>query len=133
MQVKFFYQNKKITLSPVVIATADPDLSYELINLNFHNTLTKIYELGRGKNFLDKFWQKIRMIFLPKNYSLQVNLNEAAIKKILSDNFQSYEKNGRNPAVKFTTDKLGVIPEQIGLNFNYDIVWDVSVSFHIFG
>jgi len=115
----FFYQNKKITLSPVVIATADPDLSYELINLNFHNTLTKIYELGRGKNFLDKFWQKIRLIFLPKNYSLQVNLNETAIKKILSDNFQSYEKNGRNPAVKFTADKLGFIPEQIGLNFNY--------------
>jgi len=118
----FFYQNQKITLMPMVIATTDPDLSYEIIGFNYQNHLKEIFALGRGKNFLDKFWQKIKLVFLPRNYALDLRLNKSAIKKILSDNFKIYEKSINNPAIEFHNNQPVFIKEQIGLSFNYDQV-----------
>ncbi|MCG2686573.1 VanW family protein [Candidatus Parcubacteria bacterium] len=97
----FVYQNKTVKIYPIANSVTS-DLAREIITFDLNSTLNSTYRFGRGKNFFDSLWQKIKMIFVNKNFSLQFNLDEIEIKKILTNNFQELEKPGNNPQLEFS-------------------------------
>lgn len=117
----FFYQNKQITIYPVTISASDPDLTYELMSFQLDQTLQNAYQLGRGKNFLDNIWQKIKLLFTNKNLDIDFELKTQEIKKILANNFSELEKPGQNPQIEINLnpDKINISQEKLGLIFDY--------------
>lgn len=97
----FVYKNKTVKIYPIANSVTS-DLAREIITFDLNSILNSAYRLGRGKNFFDSLWQKIKMIFVNKNFSLQFNLDEIEIKKILTNNFQELEKPGNNPQLEFS-------------------------------
>lgn len=115
----FIYQNRQATIYPIIISTTDPDLSHEIITFDLNKTLEQACSLGRAGNFFDNIWQKIKLIFVNKNLTLNFKINQEEIEKILKDNFADLERPGQNPKIEFDQDEIIITNEKMGLIFDY--------------
>ncbi|MBU4481858.1 hypothetical protein KKC16_00165, partial [Patescibacteria group bacterium] len=59
----FVYKNKTVKIYPIANSVTS-DLAREIITFDLNSILNSAYRLGRGKNFFDSLWQKIKMIFV---------------------------------------------------------------------
>lgn len=116
---KFYYQSKHVALYPTTFAANDPDLVYEIISFNLEQNLDQAYQLGRGTNFFDNIWQKIKLIFINKNIKIDYSLDSEEVEKILKDNFSDLEKPGQNPSIEYIQNKITITSGKLGLTFNY--------------
>ncbi len=116
---KFFYQNKYVTLYTTTVSAADPDLNYEIVTFNLKQTLDQAYQIGRGKNFFDDIWQKMKLILNSQEIKVAYSVNQWEIKKILKNNFKDLEKYGRNPGIGYKNNKVIITKEKLGLVFDY--------------
>lgn len=119
----FYFDNHQSTLLPVV-ASADAELAYILINFNASHTVDLAYAYGRSKNALTNFLDKIDALIIGNKIGLNFTIDEGGVKKVLKENFSQFD----NPAVdaKLIYDgdakkinNFTVEPEKIGAAINY--------------
>lgn len=110
--IKFFTQEKEITLYPVIIALNDPDLTRRIIRFKPEETIEQIFSLPQKPIIFKKFNEK-------RKISLAFDLNEEEVLKILEGNFSSFEKSPENASLKYKNGKWEIIPEKEGFGFNY--------------
>lgn len=128
----FIYKQKSIKIYPVAISAPDPDLAREIIIFDLDTPLNLAYSLGRGKHFFDSLRQKIKMIFVNKNFNPQFKLDETEVRKILINNFQELEKPGHNPKLEFSVKEgqpfdwgdFTISDGKYGLIFDYNLAID---------
>ena len=111
--IKFYSDNKEITIYPVIIALSDPDLTRRIINFKIDQTVENIF-LVPQKGIL-KFFQPGKKQII----HLVLEINDDEIIKILKSNFKELEKPPKDAALKYVADDWKIIPEEIGLGINY--------------
>jgi vancomycin resistance protein YoaR len=130
----FFYQNKQINISPSVVSTTDPDLTYEILSFDINRATEEAYALGRRKtenaimDFLINTEDRLAMLGMGTNIIMQPNLNAGELEKILKENFSDLETLAENAKIeiKFEPDlatgkpyTVNILPEKSGQTFNY--------------
>jgi len=113
---------KEFSLSPTVISPADPDLSRTILDINISQNVKKIFQVGRQGDYLDKFFQRLRILFKPCQIVLDYSLDREELKKILERSLKDLEKPAQNAQlwVNEETKELEIKKDERGYIFNYD-------------
>ncbi|HPI67043.1 MAG TPA: VanW family protein [bacterium] len=118
---KFFSGDRSINIYPSVISLTDPDLSQELINLNFEAGLNQAFVYGRRGSWGQQQWQRIKALVVGEKFDWPFVLKTVEIKKTLTESFQSLESKGNNPGLIWDDQGRALIKsEKVGLHFDYD-------------
>lgn len=118
----FTYQNRKITLTPIVTAAADPDLSRTIFTLENQKTVDEAFNLGRDNDLLQNLKNQLKFLFSGSQIKLKYNFNETEIEKILKENFNDFEQPAQNAKLKIVSGSpvaIEVLPEKTGRIFDY--------------
>lgn len=118
---KFFYQQHETIIYPTIVSLSDPDLSQDLININFEAALNQAFSLGRQGSRTQRQWQRIKLLLIGQEVNLPISLKKTEIKKILTANFQTLESKGHDPELAWNDQNHALVgPEKVGLEFDYD-------------
>jgi vancomycin resistance protein YoaR len=135
----FRYQDKQVNISPSVVSTTDPDLTYEILSFNIDQAMAEAYALGRQKtdnaimDFLINAKDRLAILATGVNIDMQPNLNTGEVEKILKENFSDLETPAENAKIeiKFESDPItgklyttNILPEKSGQIFDYAKVID---------
>jgi len=112
--IKFFTQEKEMTLYPVVIALTDPDLTRRIIYFRPEETIEEIFLFSEKGGLLAGLKERDK-----KKVFLILDLQKKEILKILKGNFSSLEKQAKDASLKYEAGDWKIIPEQEGFSFNY--------------
>ena len=118
--VSFSYQNRTISVTPIVISVADPDLAKELLVFDWRRTVDEAMAVGRGGNWLEDIWQQLRLRLAGYRVSVRYSLNRDELLATLRTNFSEFEQPPENAKLVIEVDGFQVLPEQAGRLFNYD-------------
>ncbi|HBH46655.1 MAG: hypothetical protein A2445_02600 [Candidatus Jacksonbacteria bacterium RIFOXYC2_FULL_44_29] len=117
----FTYKNQQVTVWPQVVATTDPDLTYELVSVNTEATLENIMEIGRTGDFWPDFKSKIELLRNPRKILLQYTLYDDKFKATLQENFKDQEMSAHDAKLQIDNNlKIMIIPEESGIMPDYD-------------
>lgn len=122
--VIFSYKNNQTAIAPV-IASADGDLAYQIINFNIEQTVTAALGYGRNGNFLVNLKNKLSALAVRQQLPLAITANQTEIVKILKSNFaKSFEPAEdakliikKSPAGDF---EFSVTKEKFGKTIDYE-------------
>jgi vancomycin resistance protein YoaR len=113
-------KKKEISVSPVLIALTDPDLSRQIINFDLERTVNGISAIGRRKNFLKSLEERLRGFFSYYQVPLFFQINEEELVAILKNNFNSLENPAQDARLQVEEDGQFIIaPERAGQVFDY--------------
>jgi len=93
--VVFSYKNQRTTVKPVV-ASADADLAYTIINFKNELALETAFNYGRNRNFLTNLGNKLQLLLSKKSIDLLVAIDQDKIAKTLKDNFADASEPARD-------------------------------------
>jgi len=93
--VVFSYKNQRTTVKPVV-ASADADLAYTIINFKNELALEAAFNYGRNRNFLTNLGNKLQLLLSKKSIDLLVAIDQDKIAKTLKDNFADASEPARD-------------------------------------
>jgi len=93
--VVFSYKNQRTTIKPVV-ASADADLAYTIINFKNELALEAAFNYGRNRNFLTNLGNKLQLLLSKKSIDLLVAIDQDKIAKTLKDNFADASEPARD-------------------------------------
>lgn len=110
--IKFYTPDKEMTIYPMVIALADPDLTRRIIHFKLDQTIEEIFLLPQRKTFFSA--PEERKIYLAIDFS------QEEIFKILKGNFASLEQSARDASLKYEAGDWKITPEKEGFGFNYE-------------
>jgi vancomycin resistance protein YoaR len=88
--ITFYYQDKKITLSPT-ISSFEPDLAYPIISFNTEETAKNAINYGKNKSFINNIIKSFNTLINGKKVILVYNLEEQKIKELLKSKYQELE------------------------------------------
>ncbi len=121
---RFFWNGHDFFLYATAIASSDPDLSYDLVSFNLYTSLAQAFKVGRGQNFFDGLWQKLKIFCGAGHSVIGFEMREKEVDKILKENFSVFEKPGHNPQLTYDGEKISLSQEKLGLTFAYQKVID---------
>ena len=93
--VVFSYKNQRTTVKPVV-ASADADLAYTIINFKNELALEAAFNYGRNRNFLTNLGNKLQLLLSKKSIDLLVAIDQDKIAKTLKDGFADASEPARD-------------------------------------
>ncbi|MFH0854115.1 MAG: VanW family protein [bacterium] len=121
-EIIFYYNAKKIAISPILTSAADPSLTKEILNYNEKNMLNSAYNIGRtGKTIGDNFIKQLNLI--TSNYIMlpQYYLNQEELLAVLKENFSEFEEPAENAKIFIDDDlKISIKEEKKGYTFDYE-------------
>ena len=97
--VVFSYKNHRTTVRPVV-ASADADLAYPIINFKSELAVDAAFNYGRNQNFLTNLGDKLRLLWSKKPIDLLVAIDQDKIAKTLKDNFADVYEPARDAGME---------------------------------
>ena len=113
-------KKKEISVSPVLIALTDPDLSRQIINFDLERTVEGISTIGRRRNFLKSLEERLRGFFSYYQVPLLLQIDEQEFIAILKNNFNNLENPARDARLQVGEDgQLVIAPEKAGQVFDY--------------
>src|SRR3989338_3193883 len=118
--VSFSYQNRTISVTPIVISVADPDLAKELLVFDWQRSVDAAMAVGRGGNWLEDSWQQLRLRIAGYRVPVRYSLDRDELLVTLRTNFSEFEQPPENAKLVIEGDGFQVLPEQAGRLFNYD-------------
>jgi len=87
----FSYKDFATQITPV-IASADGDLAYQIINFSIDQAVAAAVNYGRGDNFFSNLENKLLALTIKKQLALTISINREELIKILKNNFaKTYE------------------------------------------
>ena len=118
---KFFFGEYSVNIYSTTISLTDPDLSQELINLNFEAGLNQAFVYGRRGSWCKQQWQRTKALIVGEKFNWPFVLKTVEIKKILTKDFESLESRGNNPNLIWDNQGRALVKsEKVGLQFDYD-------------
>lgn len=118
---EFLHEEQKTTIRPLV-SSASSDSSFEIINFNVNETVNNIYNTGRNNNAFNNFLTKVDCIFSPKIVNLKYQTNDEAIKEILLNNFNKFNKPAKNAELIIdANNNFDVSSEEYGQTLDFEL------------
>lgn len=118
--VIFSYQDRTISVTPVVISVGDPDLAKELLAFDWQRTVEAALAVGRGGSWPQNSWQQLRVRIAGYRVPVSYYLNREELLATLRTNFSEFEQPPENARLVIEGDQFRVEPERAGRLFNYD-------------
>jgi len=112
--IKFYFEQKEITISPIIIALADPDLTRQVINFNIEKTIENIFLFPQRINFFgflkETEKQKIKLV---------VELKKDELNEILHSNFKEFEISPQDANLEYKNNIWTIKSEESGKGLDY--------------
>ena len=121
----FSYNNFESQIAPV-IASADGDLAYQIINFNTDQAVAAALNYGRGNNPFINLKNKLLALFAKKQLPITLSANREEITKILKNNFSKNYEPAQDAKLIITKAPLTndyeftVTKEKFGKTINYE-------------
>lgn len=118
--IVFYTNSHQVTVFPV-IASAEMDLAYNIIDFDVEAAIEQAYLTGRQGDFLKKSRDKIGAILYKKPIYPPCAVNEEEIKKIIAENFSRFEIPAQDAKLIIGPDgKFKIKEETLGKIADYD-------------
>ncbi|MBU4455244.1 VanW family protein [Patescibacteria group bacterium] len=118
--IVFYTNSHRVTIFPV-IASAEMDLAYNIIDFDVEAAVEQAYLIGRQGDFLKKSRDKIRAVLYKKPIEPLCTVNEDEIKKIIAENFSRFEIPAQDAKLIIGPDgKFKIKEETFGKTADYD-------------
>ncbi|MBU4347632.1 VanW family protein [Candidatus Parcubacteria bacterium] len=118
--IVFYTNSHRVTIFPV-IASAEMDLAYNIIDFDVEAAVEQAYLIGRQGDFLKKLQDKIRAVLYKKPIEPLCTVNEDEIKKIIAGNFSRFEIPAQDAKLIIGPDgKFKIKEETFGKTADYD-------------
>lgn len=100
----FQYNGEEKNIFPTEPSFAS-DFVIQVFSINSEETITKLYNIGRDKNFFQNWKEKIKNIFNNKKINATYQINEELIKENLSEKFKKLEIKPQNAGIQLSFNK----------------------------
>ena len=119
--VIFKYENHESTIYPVAASASDPDLSQEIYSLNAEKTLNQAFAFARSENEFFNFFNRIRILIIPKNFKLDIKVSDFEFKRVLRLNFDELLEATKETSFEYLEDNSPfVVAGKHGEMFDYN-------------
>lgn len=113
--IKVFSQEKEITVSPIIIAVSDPDLTHRLITFNLDQTIENIFFAPQRMNPLGFFRGNEK-----QKISLAISIDRQELLNLLKSSFQKFETPAIDAFLQYNENGWSIGEEKNGLGFDYE-------------
>ncbi len=117
------YQNHSLTLYPAVTSPTDPDVAYDLYNIDVEASLSKAWSVGRSGLTGKRLTQQLRALLFGRTVLSSYQLDKIKTQEVLEQNLSQYENPGQNAKLLVSLDddqiSTSVQAEKSGQSFNY--------------
>ncbi len=118
--IVFYANSHRVTVFPV-IASAEMDLAYNIIDFDVETAVEQAYLIGRQSAFLKNLQDKIKAVLYKKPINPIYTINEEEIKKIIAENFSQFEIPAQDAELIIGPDnKFKIKEETFGKTADYD-------------
>jgi len=127
--VTYLYNNDAVTISLLLPAAQDPEVSQRLINFKIAETVDSAYRAGRHKDYFKNFKEQIRAIFVGLNFPLQYEFYQERFLDILQNHLNKYATKKTDARPKIDKDlNVEILAESAGINFNYSAILEETLD-----
>lgn len=117
----YSYGQEKVAVLPLVSATGESDLTFEIFKFDEEGTLNEAYDYGRSGNLTQNILKHVSALISGVKVHLKYELNERELAQILEANFARFEKPAEDAHLKIkTADEYEILPEKAGQVFDYE-------------
>jgi len=121
--ITYVFDEKKINISLLLMAEADPDVAIQLINFKIAETVDAAYHIGRGQGYTKNFWQQTKSLIFDANLPLVFEFYQEQYLEILQNDLQTYTLKKTEARPKFDAElNLEILAENAGTSFNYQLI-----------
>ncbi len=117
----FVYQSKRATLAPIISASDDPDLTYELVRWNVDVALLQAFRIGHEGPWWQRWYEQTNAFLSGVTLPADNTIDRERLRDALAQNFATMEEPARNAELVVTNGSVTVTPESLGKVFDYDI------------
>jgi vancomycin resistance protein YoaR len=115
----FATTEKKILLDPVVSSFNDPDLTYEIFDVDVGATVRAAYYYGRGSNLGVNLARQMAGLFSDVDIPVVYTINRKNVEEILKLNFSLLEDPARDASITFVAASPRLVDGKSGEGFDY--------------
>ena len=112
--IKFYTQQKQITVYPIIIAVSDPDLTHHLISFDVNQTIENIFFMPQRMNPL-RFLQQDNK----QKISLVVEVDDQELSNLLHSSFKTFETPASDAFLQSDENGWSIGEEKNGLGLDY--------------
>lgn len=112
--IKFYAQQKQITVYPIVVAVSDPDLTHRLINFDIDQTIENIFFAPQRMNPF-RFLQQDNK----QKISLVAEVDNQELLNLLNSSFKNFETPARDAFLQSDENGWSIGEEKNGLGLDY--------------
>lgn len=124
----FISSDKEVSVAPIIISAADPDLAKPILTFDWQQIIDKAYKVGRSGNWFRNLGSQIKTMVFGNQISPVYYLDEEELVATLKSNFSELEKPPVNAQLDIKDDQIEVIGEQSGYVFNYQKAKDELIE-----
>ncbi len=115
----FAAEGKSISINPITVSAADPDLAKTVLDFDWQKTLDLAYAVGRRGNFWGDLGEQLKALFFGADIPIVYYLDETELQNELLSNFSGLEKPPLDAKLIFTDGRPEISDEQSGYIFDY--------------
>jgi vancomycin resistance protein YoaR len=116
----FQFDDKRVAVMPTVSATADLDLTYDLVTFDVDATLADAQNYGRTGSWLTRIGQTLAAVIGQAQLPLHYTLDDERFTSVLKDNFGQFDKPTVDTSFVDAGGSVGVRTGKQGTVLNYD-------------
>lgn len=126
--ITYEYNDRNINLQ-TDITSADLDNIYSLISFYPDNTIESLWLIGHEQGYLKNYWQQIKHLVYPRQYSVMAEVNEDRLREALKENFAHFESiTSEAMPIIIDEDNIEITPHKLGLNFSYNNIIKQTIN-----
>lgn len=117
--IVFSYGGRNVTLYPVVTATDDPDITYELFAVDPDATAAAAFVVGHHQSWTENVKDMITVLISGRMVPVANELQSDAVYSLLTENFGSADQPAANGALVYADGAFTVTGEHAGQVLDY--------------
>lgn len=118
--LNFTYEQKQISVLPILTAPDDPDVVQQIVIFDVYKTLHSAYAFGRSGKWSQRLEEQFKMLFQKQNAELKFILKQDELNSILRDNFFEFEQPPVEARLVIQDDQVVVEFGESGERFDYE-------------
>ncbi|MBI4281757.1 VanW family protein [Candidatus Uhrbacteria bacterium] len=115
----FVYQSKRVTVSAIVSAEGDLDITYPLVHWNSDAMVARALGIGHTGGRMRQWYEQTRAFFLGTWIDADVTLEKELLTDALRQNFSAMEMPATNATITIANGVIAINPESVGKVFDY--------------
>jgi vancomycin resistance protein YoaR len=122
----FSFENEHISVMPVMISQNDPDIAFEIYNIDFDKTIDMAFGIGRSQGFFENIKNRWNFLFGENVFHPEVYVDKIRLENVLAANFDDRLVRARETYFEIdTSGKIKIIPGEKGEKIDYDFYVDI--------